>query len=167
MKIICAMIVLMINASAFAASSSSQQSKIQHVRFNMYGSSVVINYDLLGDPSAKYKVSLVLRKGSDLSFVYFPKELSGDIGIGRFVGQRRQIVWAISQEFPKGLEGNDFYFVVQAQEIEQKTNSQILTWIGSGVAVLAAAATFVILKNNKLETGSPTSSGLPSPLGQP
>jgi len=72
-------------------------------------------------------------------------------------------VWAISQEFPEGLQGSDFYFVVQAEEVGQAPSSQIMTWIGSGVAVLAAAATYLILTNYKPGSNGPSSSGFPSP----
>ena len=172
MKMVCAPITwgmfgLLINTIVFAASGSPQQAKVQNVQFIMYGYEVVINYDLLGDPSVKYNVRLMLRRGGDPSYEYFPKSLSGDIGTGRFVGEKKQIIWAIDYEFPKGLQGNDYYFVVQAENIEKKSDSQILTWIGSGVAVLAAAVTYVIILNNKPASANTTNSGFTIPPPRP
>lgn len=167
MKIQCAIIVMLINVVAFAAPGSSQQPKVENVHFSVYSGLVIVNYNLLGNSSSKYKVQLILRKGSDPSYTYFPKSLTGDIGEGKFAGQGKQILWLIDQEFPQGLPGNDYYFVVQAEEMEQSSGSQILTWVGSGVAVLAAAVTYVILSSSKSAPGNSTAVGFPAPPGRP
>ncbi len=161
------LVMLLFNVVALAAPRPSRGAKVEDVRFSMYSGIVIINYNLIGDPSAKYKIQLILRKGSDSAYVYFPKALSGDVGEGKFAGQSRQIIWALDQEFPEGLLGSDYYFVVHAEEMRESAGSLLLTWIGSGVAVLVAAATYVILSNHKTGSGSSTTLGFPAPPGRP
>ncbi|MCL5021356.1 MAG: hypothetical protein M1339_06835, partial [Bacteroidetes bacterium] len=104
------------------------------------------------------------RRRSDPSFQYSPKQLKGDIGVGKYGGADREIVWDLRDEFPMGLQGSDYYFVVDAKDIESGHSAGILTWIGAGAAVIIAAVTYVIVMHN----GGPRSpSSYPAPPGRP
>jgi len=139
---------------------------VENVHYTVDNGSVIINYDLLGIPNKKYKITVELRKGSDSAFSYVPRILTGDVGIGMFAGRNRQIVWALDQEFPDGLPGKDYYFVVHAVEINN--NSKFLTWLGVGAAAVVATATYIIV-SKKSYTQSPFSQNVsfPPPPGRP
>lgn len=158
-------LLLTISVSAAYSDEIEQPAGIvSGVRFAVSGLQVTIRYDLRGDRNEKYKVSLVLRRRSDPSFRYLPKELSGDIGLGRYAGTDRKIVWNMRNEFPQGLQGNDFYFVVNANEVERKRSAGILTWIGAGAVAVAAVVTYLMV----MHSGSPTSpASFPIPPGRP
>ena len=139
---------------------------VENVHYTVNNGSIIIRYDLMGLPNKNYKVTVELRKESDSSFFYVPKIVSGDIGIGKFAGKGREITWAFNQEFPDGLPGKDYYFVVSAQELSG--SPRFLTWIGMGVAAVAATATYLIIskKNARPYSGSPGVS-FPPPPGRP
>jgi len=149
----------------YSAAVGQQKRVVNNVRFTIYGSLVTINYDLQGDPEARYSVSLILRKESDSTFRYSPKELTGDIGLGKYAGRGKKIVWDISDEFPQGLQGSDFYFVVNAKEVEGRSSTGILTWIGAGAAVIVATVTYIIVTRNR--GGSGVTPSYPIPPGRP
>ncbi len=139
---------------------------VENVHYAVSNGDVIINYDLMGLPNQKYKVTVELRRGSDSSFSYVPKILSGDVGVGKFAGKGREIIWDFNQEFPDGLPGKDYYFVVSAQKIS--SSPPILTWIGMGAAAVAATATYLIIskKNGSLASGS-SGVSFPPPPGRP
>ncbi len=154
-----------LSAGAAYSKADSSESVVTGVRFAISGLRVVVHYNLLGTPGARYDVSLLLLRRSDPAFRYSPIVLTGDIGIGKYAGTDRQIVWNMKNEFPQGLPGNDFYFVVKAEELEEKQSStSILTWIGAGAAVVAAAVTYVIVMQNHGATSPPA---YPLPPGRP
>ena len=156
--------LLLFLTGTLVASSSGQTSTVTDVRFSVAGGQVVIHYNLLGKANATYNVSLELRKGSDSTYRYSPKAVSGDVGVGRFAGADREITWSIDEEFPQGLSGSDYYFVVRAQEVRAKSGLGFLTIVGAGVAVVAAAAYFVL--SDMHATGAHTVA-LPAPPGRP
>lgn len=158
--------ILLIDLGSRPAYSSAERpaSKVTDVRFVISGLKVTVTYNLEGQQGAKYDVTLLLRKRSDASFEYTPRDLTGDVGLGEFAGQDRKMTWNMSNEFPQGLEGSDFYFVVNAKEVEAAKSTSLLTWIGAGAAVIAAAVTYVIVMQNR-GPGSPPS--YPVPPGRP
>lgn len=149
---------------AYSAAEGHQGSEVTDVRFTVSGLTVIVEYDLQGDSAAKYAVSLMLRKRSDPSFRYSPKALSGDVGLGRYAGSDRKIVWDMSREFPQGLQGTGYYFVVNAEQVESHHSTGILGWIGAGAVAVAAVVTYAIVMHN----GGPTSPATyPAPPGRP
>ncbi len=148
-----------------ALAGGSQQATVSGVHFKMTHGRVYITYNLIGDPTAEYRVSVVLRNGDDAGYEYTPKSLKGDVGVGRYAGPGRQIVWAISNEFPDGLPGSDYYFVVSAKRVNKSSGPGLFAMVGTGVAVVAAAVTYLVISG--LHSQSPHSPGLPAPPGRP
>src|SRR5947209_17831220 len=71
---------------------------------------IVIHYDLLGPSDAKPEVTVRLKKGSDRAFIYTPKNLTGDVGVGIPPGGGEAIQRDIAQHFPRGLAASDYYY---------------------------------------------------------
>jgi|GEM_PF-1067447 len=139
---------------------------VENVRYSVQNQKVIVSYDLVGTPGKQYTVQLILRKESDASYQYIPSAISGDVGVHQSPGKDKQIEWDISEEFPGGLFGKDFYFVVSAKEIDESPS--FLSWIGIGVAAVAATATYLIIsKKVTNNNSSPGSSSFPLPPGRP
>ncbi len=159
-----------IQTSAFSnvtfTKSGKPGSTVENVRYSVADQKVIINYDLNGTAGKQYSIKLILKKQSDQNYQYIPSVVSGDVGKNQSPGKDKQIVWDISEEFPGGLFGKDYYFVVEATEINN--NPSILSWIGVGVAAVAATATYLIISkkisNNNSSSGS---SSFPLPPGRP
>ena len=131
---------------------------VSNVEFTVSGLNVTVTYDLSGSAKANYNVALVLRSRSDPSFKYSPKVLTGDVGLGTHAGIQRKIVWNMEQEFPEGLPGNGYYFVVNADEVDADHSTGILTWLGAGAVAIAAVTTYIIVSHN---------GGLKAPVSYP
>ncbi|OGU33795.1 MAG: hypothetical protein A2068_10985 [Ignavibacteria bacterium GWB2_35_6b] len=155
---------LLISQASISQSLSNNNSEdiVENVNYTISNGDVFVKYDLLGDSDQLYKVSVVLKSESSKDLTYTPRAVSGDIGEGHFAGKNKQIVWKIKNDFPNGLPGDDFYFVVQAEKINESSN--IIMWAGIGVAAVAAAITYIIVGGN--ESGNPGSS-FPPPPGRP
>ncbi|MDE3057012.1 MAG: hypothetical protein KGJ59_03535 [Bacteroidota bacterium] len=174
-------------ASCFAQACFAETVKVENVRFQFNGKRVVIMYDFVPDEaptqaptgqggesntpalraasSGAYKVSVFLRKESDPHFSYMPTQVSGDIGVGNFIGKDRKIVWDIEHEFPTGLPGKDYYFEIRAEPAVKKSAVSAVLLAGAGAALLAGSvATYFIFFNNpaKQSTGN-----FPPPPGRP
>lgn len=187
-KAVTSSIVWLLIISCFAQICFAESVKVENVRFQLTGNRVVILYDFLpaetqsqvstvqggatktssseNASAGAYKVNVFLRKESDPHFSYAPTQVSGDIGIGNFVGKDRKIVWDIANEFPAGLPGKDYYFEVRAEPIVTKNSrSSWLLWIGAGTALLAGgAATYLIFSGNQQQKSGGT---FPLPPGRP
>jgi len=139
---------------------------IENVNYTVSNEKVFVSYDLLGESDQIYKVSLMLRSVGSKDVIYVPKTVSGDIGEGHFAGKGKQIIWDIKKDFPEGLSGEDYYFIVQAEEINSSSN--ILMWAGIGVAAVAAIVTYVVVggDDNGSSKTNPESS-FPQPPGRP
>jgi len=159
-------VLLFLSFKIAVAAEPNQAPVVKNVQFRVEHGQIVVNYDLAGDNTATYKVSLILKKGSDSTYQYIPNEVTGDVGIGKFAGVARRITWIISKELPGGLPGADYYFVVKVQQIEEKRGISLLTMIGAGAAVIAAATTYFVV-NGIHSQGSENNSGLPAPPGRP
>lgn len=138
---------------------------VKNVHFSLANGNVIINYDLIGNINKVYSVKIYLKKGNDSSYQYAPQMLTGDVGTGKFAGKNRQIIWAMNEEFPDGLPGKDYYFIVDAEEINQSSN--FLTWIGVGVAAIAAAATYIVVNNKIISKNNSAEASFPPPPGRP
>ncbi len=158
------LVVALTVSPAYSAERGDSDSLVSNVRFRVSGLNIVIHYDLNGDPGAKYNVALVLRNRIDPSFSYTPKALSGDVGTGMYAGGDREIIWDIRKEFPQGLQGNGYYFVVDARKVSSGNSLGLLAWVGAGAVAVAAVVTYLIVMRN----GGPTSpASYPAPPGRP
>ena len=137
--------------------------KIENVRFEVSGDVVLIYYDLVAPLEKVHKVSVYLKRESDTLFIHRPVNLRGDVGAVVFPGQTRRIIWEFASEFPEGLVGDDFYFVVEADAVQTEESNNLL-WIAGGAAV-AGGLLVILLLPKKTET--PTIPVFPGPPGRP
>jgi hypothetical protein len=155
--------VLLLETSCLSVARAGEDVSVRNVHFELSGHMIVIFYDLQGPEGGDYTVKLLLKRKQDPSFQYVPRSLTGDVGQGRFAGNKRQISWDIQKEFQEGLEGEDFYFVVEAELISSGTS--ILWYIGGGAAIIAGAA--ALLFGKQAQTGAAASDVFPKPVGRP
>ena len=129
----------------------AQDPIVKNSYFEPQGDNIVIYYDLEADPEEEYEVKLFLLRESENKFIYAPQYVSGDIGEGKFAGEKKKIIWNIQKEFPEGLEGEDFYFEIKADEV----SSSLIYYVG-GAIVAVGAAVAVILGGGGDDTEAPT-----------
>jgi len=146
----------------------SQGTTITNVSFSVKDSSIVVVYDLLGPADQSYNVELALRRQSQPYFRVIPKHVEGDVGEGTRPGLDKQIVWHLYKDIPFGLDGNDYYFEVNAAPLNAKINvksgsASWLYYVGSAVVVGAAAVFLGINLSNKSDGGN----HLPGPPSRP
>ena len=138
--------------------------KVTNVSFRIVGTRIVINYDLVGPEKETYRTRVTMRRDRDTTFFFVPRQVTGDIGEGVYGGMNKQINWDFLTEFPGGLEGSDYYFVVEAEIFSP--GSTIYYWIAGIVAAGGAAAAYLLGKKASTTTES-TAAGFPSPVGRP
>ncbi len=121
----------------------SQEITLTNVSYSMRDSDVVVHYDLNGPTDKPYKVQLVLRRESQPFFKMLPKYISGDAGTGSFSGNNKEIVWHLYDEIPYGLDGEDFYFEVNATLMGvAKGGASWMYYVGGAIVVGGAAVIF-------------------------
>ena len=119
--------------------ASGQRHSVENVNFTIEENNIaVIFYDIEGrGRNRKYNVEIFLRQESNQSFVYKPEALLGDVGKGRFEGEKNKIVWSIDHEPLEYFKPNpfidDYYFTVEARR-----RSSAGWWIFSALAGGAA-----------------------------
>jgi hypothetical protein len=161
-------IPLLLGCTLFVLSSNrlvySQGIGVTNVSFSIRGSDIVVHYDLNGSTDKLYNVELVLKRETQPYFKMLPKDISGDVGTGKFAGKHHEIVWHLFSDVPDGLDGNDYYFEVSATLLgAEKEGTSWLYYVGAAVVGGAAA---VFLGRNLFTKGS-SGAGLPSPPGRP
>jgi hypothetical protein len=143
--------------------------KAGNISFKVAGQVVVIYYDLKAPADQLYKVTLTLKKRFDSTFVYTPVDISGDIGQSVVPGDNRIITWKLADEFPKGLPGEDCFFVVGVEPgVAKGFTITPLMWIAGGVAAAGGVLLAVLLKPDKGGPPPPIPTpGFPNPPGRP
>jgi hypothetical protein len=141
-------------------------STVESVRFDVAGDLIRIYYDLNAPIDKVHAVRLMLRRESDIVFLYHPLNLTGDVGTIVFPGQRRRIVWDFTKEFPEGLSGDDYYFIVEAENIEPESMSSWI-WIGGGAAVVVVVGIILLSKGSDPTPPVPVPVVFPLPPSRP
>lgn len=103
---------------AHAGSSTlvrAQDVRVRNVEVLRQGKRVIVQYDLHGDREATYNVDLRLSRNGGATFDYIPTATSGAVGSGISPGRGKEIDWAVLQDFPDGIEGQNFQFKVLAR----------------------------------------------------
>ncbi|MGB2959240.1 MAG: hypothetical protein WBG01_17190 [Bacteroidota bacterium] len=144
--------------------ADDEKTAIENVRFEVAGELVYIHYDLLGPADRIHKISVALFRQNDRLFVYQPVNITGDVGTIVFPGKGRRITWDFTKEFPEGLTGDDYYFIVET-ESEKEEGISSLVWIGGGVAVAGVLA--IVLLSGGDSSTPPSTGGFPVPPGRP
>jgi len=99
--------------------SFSQALKTNNIHYRIIDERIEIFYDLpINDDSLQVKI--VFRKKSAPKFKYYPKVLSGDVGMGIFSGANNKIVWDFKKEPDYLFTGNGFYFKINAVKVPKR-----------------------------------------------
>lgn len=103
--------LIFLNTTAF-----SQSLKTSNIHYRIIENKIEIFYDL---PAKKdsLNVSIAFYKKSEPKFKYYPKFVSGAIGIGKFSGANKKITWYYKKEPAYVFTGKGFYFDVTATKI--------------------------------------------------
>jgi hypothetical protein len=146
-------------------SISYSQEKID-ASFEASEGKIFIYYELKGDPSSEYQIEVKLKRTSDPSFELIPSVMIGDVGKGKFAGGKCTIIWHLNSEEESELEGEDFYFDVIAEKIEE--GGGIPWWVYAGTAAVGGgvAAFFLLNKSDNGDETTPTVP-FPNPPGRP
>jgi hypothetical protein len=140
----------------------------KNVGFRVNGQVVEIYYDLVASSDQVYTVSVTLKKRFEKSYVYKPVAISGDVGLAVIPGENRRITWKLTDEFPKGLPGEDCFFIVDVEGGSARPGGISTTvWIIGGAAIVGGVLTAVLLSSKANKEIPPVVSGLPSPPGRP
>lgn len=166
-KLLCFLLIALMLAQGIplSAASAKEEEPAQNVRFEISGAKILIRYDLPTVASETYIVKVTLRRTSNSTFAFVPTIVSGDVGEGKWSGKNKQITWEILREFPRGMEGDDFYFVVTADLVAGGSNTWL--WLGGGAAAVVGGAAYFLLKGKAQATGTTGDTGFPQPTGRP
>ncbi|MCW8850688.1 MAG: hypothetical protein OQJ81_11965, partial [Melioribacteraceae bacterium] len=110
-------------------SLSAQQ--ISDVSFELDGQNINIFYTLTPITSDNYEITTLLKRTSDPNFNYSPQNLSGDVGEGKHSGIRKKIIWKVSEIEMNMFDGDDFYFEVFANKIEESNGIPWYYYVGT------------------------------------
>mgnify|MGYP006186559953 CR=1 FL=1 len=147
----------------FITSGLNAQEKID-ATFEASDGKIFIYYELNEDPQKEYEVKVKLKRTTVPSFELIPSVLVGDVGRGKFAGGRRTIIWHINTKEEAVLDGDDFYFEVTSEAIEEGGGIPWYVWAG-GAALGGGAAAFFLL--SKSDDGGDTQTNFPTPPGRP
>jgi hypothetical protein len=153
--------LLLVEPLASSLAFCSEDIAVKNVRFEVSGNRILITYDLAAPADQIYMIKVMLKRRQNPSFEYNPKAVAGDIGEGKYSGAGRQISWDMLRDYPNGLEGDDYYFRIEATMVTQGTN--LLYYLGGGAVVVGAAAYFLLAK----KTTSADEGNFPQPSGRP
>ena len=135
---------------------------LRNVMFLQDGDNLIIYYDLDGDTQSEYNVEMLVRGIKDESIEYTPQSLSGDIGVGKYVGRSRQIVWDVGKDFPQGLDDEQYSIELRVEE-----ESGGLPWyLYVGGAIVGGTVAAVLLGGTGNSDGGTTTT-LVEPPGRP
>lgn len=138
---------------------------VQNLRFEAQGRIVHLFYDLNGDPNELYRVTVEMRRGGDPDYRYKPLHATGDVGDNIAQGSHKHILWNTTEEFPDGLPGNDYYFVVEAESMSSNL-IQTLEIVG-GAVVAGGLLAYLIFKPKTEGPPPPPPTVFPDPPSRP
>ncbi len=136
-----------------------------NTRFEIQSHKIIIDYEFKGDSTAKYNVSIVLKRKSVPNFSIIPKLTEGDIGEGYYANKLRQVVWNLSQQEESSLTADDYYFEVFANKIEESSGIKWYVYVGG--AVLGGAAALLLTGKKNESASSSSTFTFPSPPPHP
>jgi hypothetical protein len=117
-----------------------QDAQVRNVSFDVIKNDVYIYYDLTGEADTEYEVTVVLRRETISGYIFPLRTISGDVGKGKFAGEKRTIIWDVSKDFHIDEEVTDYYFEVTAEKVGG------IPWyyyVGGGLVAGAAAALII------------------------
>ncbi len=123
-------------------SGYSQVSSVSEVSYSMRDSDVVVHYNLDGPVDRSYKVAVILKRESEPYFKMLPKNVTGDVGNDAHMGKNKEIVWHLYRDLPDGLDGDDFYFEVNATLLGVEEGGASWLYYVGGALVAGGAAVY-------------------------
>ena len=110
-------VVMLVLAGSTGPMARAQEVETRDVQAYQQENRVVVTYAFIGDAEAEYEVSLRVSDDGGRSFRIEPSAVSGAIGENVKPGGRKQITWDALEDFPGGLEGDEYRFKVIARKI--------------------------------------------------
>lgn len=158
-----ALVQLCLKADAFAGDedSAGDEVKTSNVRWTVKEDVITITYDLDASLDALYKISVTMKREGDESFNVVPKTAEGALGEGFFGGKDKQIQWYFRRDYPKGFQGEGYYFEIVVEELSQDNN--MLYYALGGAAIVGGVVAFILTKS----AGVTATDNLPPPPGRP
>lgn len=120
----------------------SQEITVTNVSYSVKDSNIVVHYDLSGPADKECKVQVILRRETQAFFKMSPKSVTGDVGTGNFFGENRQIVWHLYEDVPYGLDGNDYYFEINATLLGAEKGGASWLYYAGGALIVGGAAVY-------------------------
>jgi hypothetical protein len=165
MKNIFTILITAIILLFLACNSSFSQEKINTSFEASQDGKIFIYYQLNGSAEKEYDVSVKLKRTTVPSFELIPSDLSGNIGRGKYGdGTKKTIIWNLKPEEKAVLNGDDFYFVVNAEEVKNGGGIPWYVYVG-GAALAGGAAALLLTK--KSDNSNSTTDNFPSPPSRP
>jgi hypothetical protein len=110
-------VVTLVLAGSTGPMAWAQEVETRNVQAYQQGNRVVVTYAVIGDTGAEYEVALRVSDDGGRSFRIEPSAVSGAIGENVEPGGEKKIVWDVLEDFPGGLEGDDYKFKVIARNV--------------------------------------------------
>lgn len=160
-----ALIFLTYTTNVFAF--DDEDNPVTNIRVERQGKlNVFIEYDLLGEPTDMYTVTLRVIRKSDSTFVHTPLNIIGDIGANIKPGKNKRISWRIADEYKPEFDNVDIEFVVAAIAPDAPGGVTTELYIIGGAAVVGLAVAIAILSSGKTDDGT-QQNAFPVPPGRP
>lgn len=150
-------------------SDGSDDARVTNVQYTQVQDSVIIYYNLLSKTSnQEYYVHLYLSIDGGNNFNLHPESVTGSVGNDITPGYHKRIVWDVLKDYPQGLKGDNYQFLVRAQPqtsaVTDKTgdkHSGLLSYVLIGGLVgLAGTAVGILI-------GRSSGQGIPAPPARP
>lgn len=113
---------------------------------------VVIVYDLVGKPS-RYEVKLSLYRPDiyDTLALMGPSVI-GAVGKNIRPGKDKKIGWYLPTDFPRGLAGDDFVFII---DVYEQKNWLRWPWVVAGLTALGGGVAYLLKPSNSSDSPVP------------
>ena len=144
--------------------ASTHGEDVRNVRLWQEGDWLVITYDLVGT-AKKYAVRLLLSTDGGLSYEALPQTVTGQVGEGLLPGASKEMRWAVLQDYPQGLAGDQYRVQVTARKQKRRG----LLYVLGGALVAGSGATVALLLGGGDDGGNSNgdADAIPAPPGRP
>ena len=160
------LLIFLIDARLLASPNDQEDLRVSNVDWKVQGEIIVITYDLNTAGNEQVKVKISLLNENDKSVKIVPQTITGDIGEGNFNGTGRTIRWDYLKDIPQGLQGEGYYFEINAEKVGGG-----MPWLYIAAGAAAVGGAVVLLGGSKSSSGNGTTSGgsvdLPVPPSRP
>lgn len=144
-------------------SGKTDPPRVTNVHYTQIQDSVIIYYNLISHaPNERYRVHLYLSMDGGKNFNLTPQSVSGDVGADILPGNQRRIVWNVLKDYPDGINGKSYQFLIRAQPQNNNSNknpkihhSHLLGYLLIGGVVGLAGTAAGILIGRSLRKGLP------------